>query len=83
MFFKSNPTPLPYPLNYFTVAEILENYHPNFSSYWSSMGFNDDKTEAYVSYEMGDGGADEVATVKADGTVTCSKRLMDDMKSID
>ena len=62
MFFKSNPTPLPYPLNYFTVAEILENYHPNFSSYWSSMGFNDDK---------------------ADGTVTCSKRLMDDMKSID
>ena len=83
MFSKSKPTPLPYPLNYFTVNEILENHHPNFSSYWSSMGFNDDKTEAYVSYEMLDGGPDEVATVKVDGSVICSQRLTDDMESID
>ena len=82
MFFKSNPTPLPYPLNYFTVGEILEGHHPNLAGYWSSMGFNESKTEAYVSYEMEDGGPSEVATVKADGSVICSKRLMDDMESI-
>ena len=75
-------SPLPQPLNYFTVAEILEKKHPNLSSYWSSMGFNDDKTESYVMFEMEDGGPEEVATVKEDGTVICSERLMADMEAI-
>ena len=74
--------PLAQPLNYFTVAEILEKHHPNLSCYWTSMGFNDNHTESYVMYEMEDGGPEEVATVKADGTVICSERLMADMEAI-
>ena len=74
--------PLSQPLNYFTVAEILEKHHHNLSGYWSSMGFNDNHTEAYVMYEMEDGGPEETATVKSDGTVICSERLMADMEAI-
>jgi len=73
---------LPQPLNYFIVNQILEEIHPNLSSYWSSMGFSDDRTESYVMYEMEDGGPEEVATVKEDGTVICSDRLMADMEAI-
>ena len=75
-------SPLPQPLNYFTVNQILEQKHHNLSGYWSSMGFNDDHTESYVMYEMEDGGPEEVATVKEDGTVICSERLMADMEAI-
>ena len=79
----NNPvSPLPQPLNYFTVQQILEQKHPNLSGYWTSMGFNDDKTESYVMFEMEDGGPEEVATVKEDGTVICSERLMADMEAI-
>ena len=75
-------SPLPQPLNYFTVNDILAEKHPNLSSYWSTVGFNDDNTEAYITYIMEDGGPEEVATVKTDGTVLCTERLMDDMKAI-
>ena len=84
---KFNPnnkklSPLPQPLNYFTVNDMLAEKHPNLSGYWSSMGFNDDATESYIMYEMEDGGPEEVATVKEDGTVICSDRLMADMEAI-
>tara|TARA_B100000902_G_scaffold397361_1_gene460934 strand:+ start:535 stop:795 length:261 start_codon:yes stop_codon:yes gene_type:complete len=75
-------SPLPQPLNYFTVNDILSETHSNLSGYWSSMGFNDDNTEAYITYEMEDGGPEEVATVKATGSVICSERLMADMEAI-
>ena len=74
--------PLAQPLNYFTVQQILEKHHTNLSGYWSSMGFSDDRTESYVMYEMEDGGPEEVATVKEDGSVICSERLMADMEAI-
>ena len=72
----------PQPLSYFSVNEYLHNKHPNLSGYWTSMGFNEDKTESYVMYEMEDGGPEEVATVKANGSVICSERLMADMEAI-
>ena len=75
-------SPLPQPLNYFTVNDILNEKHPNLSGYWTTMDFNDDNTEAYITYMMEDGGPDEVATVKADGTVNCTERLLADMQAI-
>ncbi len=69
-------------LNYFSVNQHLEQKHPNLSGYWSSMGFNDEKTESYVTFEMEDGGPDEVATVKLDGTVIASDRLLNEMEVI-
>ena len=81
-FYNKKLYPLPQPLNYFTVQQILEQKHPHLAGYWSSMGFSDDRTESYVMYEMEDGGPEEVATVKEDGTVICSERLMADMEAI-
>ena len=69
-------------LNYFVVNQILDNLHPNLSGYWSSMGFSEDKTESYVTYEISDGGPDETVTVKWDGTVTASNRLIQEMNDI-
>jgi hypothetical protein len=69
-------------LNYFVVNQILDNLHPNLSGYWSSMGFSEDKTESYVTYEISDGGPDETATVKWDGTVIASNRLIQEMNDI-
>ena len=73
---------VPKQLNYFSVNQHLEQKHPNLSGYWSSMGFNDQKTESYVTFEMEDGGQDEVATVKLDGTVIASDRLLNEMEAI-
>ena len=73
---------VPKTLSYFSVNEHLYNKHPNLSGYWSSMGFNTEHTESYVMFEMEDGGPEEVATVKLDGTVICSERLMADMEAI-
>ena len=73
---------VPKQLTYFSVNQHLNEKHPNLSGYWTSMGFNDDKTESYVMFEMEDGGPEEVATVKLDGTVICSERLMADMEAI-
>ena len=72
----------PKTLNYFSVNQHLDNKHPNLSGYWSSMGFNDDKSESYIMYEMEDGGPEEIATVKSDGSVICSERLLADMEAI-
>jgi hypothetical protein len=72
----------PKTLNYFSVNQHLDNKHSNLSGYWTSMGFNDDKTESYITYEMEDGGPEEIATVKADGSVICSERLLADMEAI-
>ena len=69
---NNHVSPLPQPLNYFSVQQILERKHPHLAGYWSSMGFSDDRTESYVMYEMEDGGPEEIATVKEDGTVICS-----------
>ncbi len=73
---------VPKQLNYFSVNQHLEQKHPNLSGYWSSMGFNEEKTELYVTFEMEDGGQDEVATVKLDGTVIASDRLLNEMEAI-
>ncbi len=73
---------VPKQLNYFSVNQHLEQKHPNLSGYWSSMGFNEEKTESYVTFEMEDGGQDEVATVKLDGTVIASDRLLNEMEAI-
>ena len=73
---------VPKQLNYLSVNQHLEQKHPNLSGYWSSMGFNDQKTESYVTFEMEDGGQDEVATVKLDGTVIASDRLLNEMEAI-
>lgn len=70
------------PLSYCSVNAYLHSKHRNLSGYWTSMGFNEDKTESYVMFEMEDGGPEEVATVKADGTVICSDRLLDEMEEI-
>ena len=72
----------PKTLNYFSVNQHLNNKHSNLSGYWTSMGFNDDKTESYIMYEMEDGGPEEIATVKSDGSVICSERLLADMEAI-
>ena len=47
-------SPLPQPLNYFTVNDILAEEHPNLSGYWTTMDFNNDNTEAYITYMMED-----------------------------
>ena len=73
---------VPKQLNYFSVNQHLEQKLPNLSGYWSSMGFNEEKTESYVTFEMEDGGQDEVATVKLDGTVIASDRLLNEMEAI-
>ena len=73
---------VPKTLNYFSVNEHLHNKHPNLSGYWTSMGFNDNKSESYVMFEMEDGGPEEVATVKLDGSVNCSNRLLNEMEAI-
>ena len=75
-------TLVPKQLNYFSVNQHLEQKHPNLSGYWSSMGFNDEKTESYVTFEMEDGGPDEVATVQLNGDVIVSDRLLNEMKAI-
>ena len=75
-------TLIPKQLSYFSVNHHLEQKHPNLSGYWTSMGFNDEKTESYVSYEMGDGSPDEVATVKLNGEVIASDRLLSEMNAI-
>ena len=73
---------IPKQLSYFTVNQHLEQKHPNLSDYWTSMGFNDEKTESYVTFEMEDGGPDEVATVKLNGNVIASDRLLNEMEAI-
>ena len=73
---------IPKQLSYFTVNQHLEQKHPNLSGYWTSMGFNDEKTESYVTFEMEDGSPDEVATVKLNGDVIASDRLLSEMNAI-
>lgn len=73
--------PLSQPLNYFTVNQILAAKHPNLSGYWTSMGFNDDKSESYIMYEMEDG-SEENVTVDQQGNVTASEKVMAEMNEI-
>ena len=73
---------VPKTLSYFSVNAYLHSKHRNLSGYWTSMGFNENKTESCVMFEMEDGGPEEVATVKLDGTVSCSDRLLDEMEAI-
>lgn len=66
--------------SYFTVNEALHKHHPNLSSYWTSLDW--DENTASATYMMEDGGPDEVAIVDRQGNVTCSARLMKEMESI-
>ena len=65
--------------SYQSVNDCLFNHHPNLSSYWATLSF--DENFAYVTYDFEDGSD---ATVKIDkkGKVHAPKKVMNLMKAI-
>ena len=69
-------------LDYTTVNNFLYEVNENLSGYWTTMGFNNDRTEAYVTFIMDDEITEEIVTVKLSGKVICSEKLLNEMKAI-
>lgn len=65
---------------YESVNNVLYERHPNLSSYWSTLDWNE--THAVVGYILEDGTEEDVL-VDREGNVEVSDKLLRDMDSID
>ena len=65
--------------SYESINDALYSHHPNLSSEWSALDWND--SIATVIYMMKDG-SESLATVNREGKVTAHNRLIEEMNNI-
>ena len=65
--------------SYESINDALYSHHPNLSSEWTSLDWND--SIATVIYMMKDG-SESLATVNREGKVTAPNRLIEEMNNI-
>ena len=65
--------------SYESINDALFNHHPNLSSEWTTLDWDDSiATIVYVMEE----GSEEIATVNLEGKVYASDRLIKEMNNI-
>ncbi len=65
--------------SYSSVNDALYSRHPNLSSEWTTLDWNE--TTATATYMM-EGGPDEVVTVDLNFSVTATEKLIKEMDAI-